>query len=142
MRRNRLQLRRARIEIIPMIDTIFFLLVFFMIASLSMMRMRAIAPAVPRPQTSVESLAGGAIPVVLTITGQRAYYIGREATDAGHLSADLTTQLRDHPGAPVVLNLAKTLPTQVLVDTLDRVADAHTASGDAPTTVIATEPTQ
>ncbi len=36
MRLNRSQVPKARIEIIPMIDTIFFLLVFFMMASLSM----------------------------------------------------------------------------------------------------------
>jgi len=36
MRLQRGSLKKARIEIIPMIDTIFFLLVFFMIATLSM----------------------------------------------------------------------------------------------------------
>ncbi|HPP74820.1 MAG TPA: biopolymer transporter ExbD, partial [Armatimonadota bacterium] len=36
MKLNRFQPKKARIEIIPMIDTIFFLLVFFMIASLAM----------------------------------------------------------------------------------------------------------
>ena len=33
---SRRERRRARIEIIPMIDVVFFLLVFFMMASLSM----------------------------------------------------------------------------------------------------------
>ena len=36
-------LRKARIEIIPMIDTIFFLLVFFMVTSLTEVRMRGLA---------------------------------------------------------------------------------------------------
>ena len=38
MRLARRTLKKARIEIIPMIDTIFFLLVFFMISTLSMSR--------------------------------------------------------------------------------------------------------
>ena len=36
MRIQRRSIKKARIEIIPMIDTIFFLLVFFMISTLSM----------------------------------------------------------------------------------------------------------
>ena len=36
----KLPMRKARIEIIPMIDTIFFLLVFFMFTSLSMVQMK------------------------------------------------------------------------------------------------------
>ena len=38
MRLVRRTIKKARIEIIPMIDTIFFLLVFFMISTLSMAR--------------------------------------------------------------------------------------------------------
>jgi biopolymer transport protein ExbD len=36
MKLRRRESRRARIEIVPMIDVVFFLLVFFMMASLSM----------------------------------------------------------------------------------------------------------
>ena len=39
MRLRRPETKKARIEIIPMIDTVFFLLVFFMIASLAMTKM-------------------------------------------------------------------------------------------------------
>ena len=40
--------RKARIEIIPMIDTVFFLLVFFMMASLSMTVYRGMPVSLPR----------------------------------------------------------------------------------------------
>ena len=40
MRLQRKAFKKARIEIIPMIDTIFFLLVFFMISTLSMAHYR------------------------------------------------------------------------------------------------------
>ena len=39
---------RGRIEIIPMIDVMFFLLVTFMLASLSMQHLHALAVALPR----------------------------------------------------------------------------------------------
>jgi biopolymer transport protein ExbD len=40
--------RKARIEIIPMIDTVFFLLVFFMMASLSMTVYRGVPLSLPK----------------------------------------------------------------------------------------------
>ena len=40
-------LKKARIEIIPMIDTIFFLLVFFMISTLSMSRFTGVQVNLP-----------------------------------------------------------------------------------------------
>ena len=43
------EFRKARIEIIPMIDTIFFLLVFFMFSTLSMVKMKGLDVSAPRP---------------------------------------------------------------------------------------------
>ena len=48
MRLQRRSLKKARIEIIPMIDTIFFLLVFFMIATLSMSEYRGLPVNLPK----------------------------------------------------------------------------------------------
>ncbi len=42
------QPKKARIEIIPMIDTIFFLLVFFMIASLAMTTQKGMPVNLPK----------------------------------------------------------------------------------------------
>jgi biopolymer transport protein ExbD len=44
--------RKARIEIVPMIDTIFFLLVFFMIATLSMTKLQGLPVNLPRAATA------------------------------------------------------------------------------------------
>ena len=52
MKLQRAELKKARIEIIPMIDTIFFLLVFFMITSLSMVQMSAKKVALPVSTTA------------------------------------------------------------------------------------------
>ena len=52
MKLQRAELKKARIEIIPMIDTIFFLLVYFMITSLSMVQMSAKKVALPVSTTA------------------------------------------------------------------------------------------
>jgi len=64
LRKSR-QHRRGRIEIIPMIDVMFFLLVTFMLASLSMQNLHSLA--VNLPQGSAAAMQPKT-PVTLTIT--------------------------------------------------------------------------
>ena len=52
MKLRRRSRKKARIEIIPMIDTMFFLLVFFMVATLSMTLERGIPVALPHAATA------------------------------------------------------------------------------------------
>ncbi len=46
--KRRRELKRTRIEIIPMIDTMFFLLVFFMLSSLALVRLNGLPVNLPR----------------------------------------------------------------------------------------------
>ena len=46
--RRRRELKRTKIEIIPMIDTMFFLLVFFMLSSLALTRLNGLPVNLPR----------------------------------------------------------------------------------------------
>ena len=48
--------KKARIEIIPMIDVIFFLLVFFMVSSLAMTKVNSVAVALPKTASSPQSI--------------------------------------------------------------------------------------
>ena len=65
MRVRRHQRKRARIEIIPMIDTMFFLLVFFMVATLTMTLQRGVPVNLPHAATAQEELRQV---VTLTVT--------------------------------------------------------------------------
>ncbi len=56
MKINRRARKKARIEIIPMIDTMFFLLVFFMVATLSMTMQRGIPVNLPHAATAQDEL--------------------------------------------------------------------------------------
>jgi len=65
----RRQRRRARIEIIPMIDTMFFLLVFFMVATLTMTMQRGLPVNLPHAATAQEELRQ-VVTLTLTKDGQ------------------------------------------------------------------------
>jgi len=136
-------LRRARIEIIPMIDTIFFLLVFFMIASLSMVKMKAIGLNVPRAASAVGSGSGphasSPQPVVLTVTDTGAYSVNRRSTDSDNLSAALASALKNDQQGIIVVNIAKTQSAQTLIDVLDKINAVKLAGHPQIKTLVATE---
>jgi biopolymer transport protein ExbD len=137
-------MRKARIEIIPMIDTIFFLLVFFMIASLNMTRMRAMPIALPKNGAPAAASASGAGTgdLILTLTDRGDYYLGKQRVGPGAaaLEASLTDRLRSAEPRDVVLNLGKQQTTQALVTVMDVLSRARTASGKDVPVLIATEP--
>ena len=135
-------LRRARIEIIPMIDTIFFLLVFFMIASLSMVKMKAIGLNVPRAATTGASGGGrGAAPqpVVLTVTDGGAYMVNRQNTGSDGLVGALSSALKNDNQGVIVVNIAKAQSAQVLINVLDKINTVKLAGHPNIKTLVATE---
>lgn len=67
--------KKARIEIIPMIDTMFFLLVFFMVATLSMTMQRGLPVNLPHAATARDELRQV---VTLTLTSQGKLLFDKE----------------------------------------------------------------
>ena len=76
-RRKSREPRRGRIEIIPMIDVMFFLLVTFMLASLSMQSLNSIA--VNLPKGNAESMEHRE-PITLTVTHDSKIFIDKTPT--------------------------------------------------------------
>ena len=62
-------LNKARIEIIPMIDTMFFLLVFFMIATLSMTDQKGQPVNLPEAESSMDTVLPEQITISITAPG-------------------------------------------------------------------------
>ena len=94
MRMRYFEPRRSRIELVPMIDVMFFLLVFFLIVTLHMipnsglaltLPVSATSDALPRPQVLVTVAADGGI----TVKGQ--------AMSAAALTGYLKTRAGTHP---------------------------------------------
>jgi biopolymer transport protein ExbD len=78
------EFRKGRIEIIPMIDVMFFLLATFMLASLSMQNLNSLT--VNLPQGQAEKLTT-AQPVTLTLTQDSRIYINKTAVTLDSLAA-------------------------------------------------------
>lgn len=91
--------RRGRIEIIPMIDVMFFLLVTFMLASLSMQRLNALPVNLPR---------GSAAPlqaksqVTLTVTRDSSILLNKTPVTLDNLAIALKPMLQGTDGSLIV----------------------------------------
>jgi biopolymer transport protein ExbD len=140
------EMKRARIEIIPMIDTIFFLLVFFMITSLTMVRMKAMTVALPRNTPPAANVSTGAASadrqhlVILTVSDAGGYYLGTRRVAPETLGPALQARASSDPHAVVVLNVAKSQTAQTLIKIMDAVNRVHTPDGQPVTALMATEP--
>lgn len=113
--------RRARIEILPLIDIVFLLLVFFIYAMLSMAVHRGLPVLLPH-----SSMAENDPRLVLSVTVRRD---GTTFVDENRISPEeLTHVLRrraENEASPGVLLFAdRSLPYQELFRVLDRIRDA------------------
>jgi biopolymer transport protein ExbD len=101
MRLQRRSIKKARIEIIPMIDTIFFLLVFFMISTLSMTQFRGMAVNLPKAAAGQQAPAES---TAVTIAADARIFLDKEPVDHAELSEGLRRRLAANPDLLVVIN--------------------------------------
>jgi len=104
MKLPRAEMKKARIEIIPMIDTIFFLLVFFMIASLSMVPMSA--HKVDLPASATASLKPSE-KIVVSISKEGDYYVDRRQVPDSQITPLVAARIAEDPSVAVIINCDK-----------------------------------
>lgn len=101
MRIQRRNPKKARIEIIPMIDTIFFLLVFFMISTLSMSQYRGMPVNLPKAASGQQAPAESA---AITIDNQGRLFVDKQPIEKEMLGDLLRQQVADNADLLVVIN--------------------------------------
>ena len=118
--KQRRELKRTKIEIIPMIDTIFFLLVFFMLSSLALVKLNGLPVNLPRAATATKQQAND---LTITIDKNRQIYVNKEAVTPAGLGAALLAKAggpnADLSTASVVINADLTVPHGLVVSCID-----------------------
>jgi biopolymer transport protein ExbD len=112
LRRSR-SYRRGRIEIIPMIDVMFFLLVTFMLASLSMQSLNSLT--VNLPQGDAPNLQHKE-PVTMTVTKDSHVFLDKTPVTLDTLAFALKPMLQGDPG--VVVNADAGAPEGTVVEAM------------------------
>ncbi len=100
MKLPRTEMKKARIEIIPMIDAIFFLLVFFMMTSLSLTQLNS--EKVKLPQSTALEVKPEGPKVVVTATKDGKFYLDQRGIQLPQLVPLLSQKITTDPRVTVV----------------------------------------
>jgi biopolymer transport protein ExbD len=124
MRIQRRSIKKARIEIIPMIDTIFFLLVFFMISTLSMSQFKGMPVNLPKAASGQQAPAESA---AITIDKDNRIFLNQQAVDKAALGEVLRQQLAKNPDMLVIINADDVVQHGQVVEIMDIARGANVA---------------
>ncbi|MGI4788313.1 MAG: ExbD/TolR family protein [Janthinobacterium lividum] len=112
-------MKKARIEIIPMIDTIFFLLVFFMFTSLSMVKMKGMDISLPKDSNAVSQKPPPQ--VVITIDQAGNYFLNTAQIQPDQLQTEMQNRINVKPDTVFIVNVNKSRQTQDIITVMDAV---------------------
>jgi biopolymer transport protein ExbD len=124
MRIQRRNPKKARIEIIPMIDTIFFLLVFFMISTLSMAQYRGMPVNLPKAASGQQAPAESA---AITSDKESRIFLNKEEVDQSALGDLLRQHLEQNSDLLVVINADNGVEHGRVVEVMDIARVANVA---------------
>lgn len=116
-----------------MIDTMFFLLVFFMIATLSMTLQRGMPVNLPEAESSTDKVQEE---VSLSITKDGTIFFNKEPIALGELESRLADTRQRDPDPSVIINADESVRHGLVIQVMDkvRISGIHNMS-------IATKPT-
>jgi biopolymer transport protein ExbD len=100
--RSPLPHKKARIEIIPLIDIMFFLLASFMMASLSMMKLESVSMELPSATTARRELKPDIVNIGVDRAGE--VYIDKSNVNLVDLRNFLSNKFRVNTNVPVFLS--------------------------------------
>jgi biopolymer transport protein ExbD len=112
---------KARIEIIPMIDVIFFLLVFFMISTLSMTVNRGLPVNLPTAATSQKEVGDN---LDLTLTQDGKLFLNREPIALQELGQRVKAAMAADAKLVVVINADGQSRHSSVIEVLDELRGA------------------
>ena len=110
-------LKRVRIEIIPMIDVIFFLLVFFMVSSLAMTRINSVKVVLPKMLGKPETMKQN---IILTVKKDGSLMVNKTAVTLDTLGSQLTFQMQADPQAVVIVNADEGVGYGLVISAMDK----------------------
>ena len=124
MRIQRRSIKKARIEIIPMIDTIFFLLVFFMISTLSMTQFKGMPVNLPKAASGQQAPAESS---AITINEEHQIFLDKQPVEKTSLADRLGGLIAKNPELLVVINADDGVEHGHVVEVMDIARSANVA---------------
>ncbi len=106
----------ARIEMLPLIDVVFCILTFFILAAVSLTRQQAITLNLPQASTSQ---AQSQKMLVVSIDPAGQLYVDKDPVNRSELFEKLGTYLKTNPGGVVILRASQVVSYNEVIQVLD-----------------------
>ncbi len=116
--------KKARIEIIPLIDIMFFLLASFMLVSLSMIRMKGVKMTLPQAASATTETNPDFIPIGVSPTGDLFWDKDKTPIAAADLTAKIAPLFQANKDLRIYINADRDATHGTVIDVLDRVRQA------------------
>ncbi|NBV83949.1 biopolymer transporter ExbD [bacterium] len=110
--------RRARIEIIPLIDIVFFLLATFVMVSMSMVNNQGVPVRVPHAASGVSQ--GRDASVTISVLADGAFYIDKKSMSLTELVQHLRAVKKKRPATAIIINGDESARLGQVVKVLDK----------------------
>lgn len=110
-------IEEVQVQIIPLIDVIFCILTFFLLAALQFTRQQAINVDLPRASTGTQSQFQSRLIVSLNASGQ--IFVEQNSVDLDRLNESLREYFRVNPFGIVVLNASRSSSYNEVIQVLD-----------------------
>jgi biopolymer transport protein ExbD len=114
--------KKARIEIIPLIDIMFFLLACFMLVSLTMVNSKSVKVSLPTAQTGDPENKPNTVAISVDATG--GIFLDKRPIGKNELQAELTRDRAENKNTRVVISGDVDARHGVVIAVLDRVRSA------------------
>jgi biopolymer transport protein ExbD len=111
--------KKARIEIIPLIDIMFFLLASFMMVSLSMIKLQSIKMNLPTAQKAVKDIKPDMLNIAVNKAGD--VYISNRVVDLGEVIHTVSNKFRANTNVSVYISGDKDASHGAVIRVLDGV---------------------
>lgn len=115
--RDRRSFTKPEVMIIPMIDIMFFLLVFFMLSTLYMVDLRTVPVSMPKVQNTEMQTN---VNLLVTMTGDGTLYLEDKQIDEQGLISQAAQQYSQNPNIAVVIRADESVDYGRVMQLLDK----------------------
>ncbi len=119
--RNPRQLQKPELIIIPMIDIMFFLLVFFMLSTMYMVEQKTIPVKLPQATTAqVDNKTNFSV----TLKEDGTVYLEDKPTDVDTLISEASKEQQNNPSFSIIIRADKDINYDKVINLIDRLKSA------------------
>jgi biopolymer transport protein ExbD len=112
---NQRKRHKSKLELTPLVDIIFILLLFFAVSTTLITQKQGINVALPDAKTVIENDEG----IVISISKDTFIYWEKQRIQMSRISHEVKNEINKNPNLSIILNADKDTPYHIIMETMD-----------------------